>query len=313
MVAFAVVGLILALAGLRMDGVRSAATVSGGVTAAAPATAPRAVSLAPGPGRPAELKDWLEARGFSCTSEGAAGIEGYLCLLSGPNQTTVYAGGSASGLGRVTMMTPYDPSDSSREVQERLLTAALAGPADIQAARDALATGSLENPATIARGPVTIKGAAGRQLVISVDGWPGLTPRPLGVAPAEFPVLAQQLGYVCAPQAGVVDCTRAIGAMQLSLSAFTGVDDLRYVRIRVSGTDPKVAQQALVAEASSVLPRIGGDQLTDTFRTQAAAGTAFAFSGAYLLDYYPAVTSGNTVRTTLYVGQACWTGNALTC
>ena len=130
---------------------------------------------------------------------------------------------------------------------------------------------------------------------------------------ATFADLGRQSGYACTEQTGVIECSRAIGQMQLNLSAFTGTDHLRYVRLRVTGSDRTVVQQALVSEALSLLPTIGDAGLAEAFRVQAANAGPHAFSGPYLLDYYPATTSGNTVRATLYVGQSCWTGVALTC
>lgn len=306
--------LVLALLGIGVYVTgRGTATASNTVASTTAVAVPRAVTLAPGAGRPADLKTWLETKGFSCAVEGSSGVEGYLCLLSGQNQTTAYVGGSASGLGRVTMMTPYDPSAISLEVQEKLLTAALADQAEVELAKATLVNGTLERPASTTIGSLTVKGSTGRQLVISVDGWPGRAAQSFGLTDTRLTTLATDAGYTCAQQTGVIDCTRSIGQMQLILSGYTGVDQLRYVRIRVTGTDRTVVQQALVAEATSLLPAMADQRLAETFRVQAASGTAFAFSGAYLLDYYPATTSGNTVRTTLYIGQTCWTGNALTC
>ncbi len=306
--------LVLALVGMAVYVLgRGTATASSTTATTAPTSVPRAINLAPGAGRPADLKVWLENKGFACTAEGTAGVEGYLCLVSGQNQTTAYVGGSTSGLGRVTMMTPYDPSPLSMEVQEKLLSASLVEAADIEAAKAALSTGSLEKPATLTRGALTIKGSTGRQLVITVDGWPGLTPKPLRLTEASLSAAASQSSYTCNQQTGVIECSRSIGQMQLSLSAFTGVEELRYVRFRVTGTDRTVVQQALVAEATTLLPKLSEDQVAEAFRVQAASATPFAFAGSYLLDYYPAATSGNSVRATLYLGHACWTGNALTC
>lgn len=310
----AVTVLVLTLVGMGVYVVgRGTATASGSTPTPSATAAPRVVTLAPGAGRPTALKTWLEEKGFTCTQEATRDIEGHLCLLSGPKQTTAYVGGSSAGLGRVTMMTPYDPSEISQEVQDHLLAATLGSPEDVATAKAGLAGGTLEKPATVTIGALTVRGSTGRQLVITTDGWPGVTPPRFGVTPQSLPTLAQQAGYACTQQSGVVECTRSIGQMQLSLSGFTGVDELRYVRLRVTGTDRTVVQQALVAEATTTLSQIGGETLSEAFKIQAANGTAFTFSGSYLLDYYPATPSGNTVRTTLYLSQSCWTGAALTC
>ena len=305
---------VLTLVGVGLDAAsRRTATASSGAASAVPTPVPRVVSLAPGTGRPAELESWLVTKGFVCTAEGTTSVDGRLCLLSGPNQTTVYVGGSTTGLGRVAMVTPYDPSPLSQEVQDQLLAATLASPADVAAVKAALAGGTLEKPAGLTLGSLTVKGSIGRQLVITADGWPGLTPPGFPLTEATFADLGRQSGYACTEQTGVIECSRAIGQMQLNLSAFTGTDHLRYVRLRVTGSDRTVVQQALVSEALSLLPTIGDAGLAEAFRVQAANAGPHAFSGPYLLDYYPATTSGNTVRATLYVGQSCWTGVALTC